>query len=1069
MTLSNIEDHKHANLILLAEIGALIHDIGKLSCEFILQQSIECYDDKTCCQECKFLHGNILKINGFLNPPLISLLEKMEWRTALKNNNLRELKNPPYHLGDFISSHHGKSRPEVGLLTLIRQCDRIDSGVDKGMLKQSAKQSCFGTYSATAFGYEQRLPIFRHYDRLEIARNEWAAKLYNSLENIINENSNLSDERSKILDATDEAFHQALGETRRAANDVTLWDHAYSVASLQKAALAKAFLSNEWPAEFRWRILLVNFNGLQFIEDANHISDLLGKQDLIHEALNNVRTLLELKLPMGNEIYSDENGNAFVVPDIENLLELKDNLGNSLCDLIKMEFGKNLYGDITINLTPNCISNSSRYSIELGKMLSNPLPPLSSDVEQVRRQWNDVRNEEICTVCKLRPMGKSQKSKDRHICDICEKRRSKRSKNWATEKLSTTIWTDEVADSYGRMALIIGSFDLKSWLDGRLLSTILGQEFPESMKYKEIITQLSEELENNVIPDNSNPSLIQQMAPEAFKDRIDAEKFCKALVEERDIHKSAIGTAKEDFNARAEILLRFLLSKNPSFARLRRIWETTRDFWQEVCPTDESKDLQESLVGRIVGLDGPRLEIRGTLQQKKGAETPGPYHAYDLVLSKGIKLSVAWDPEEGKQEEPKGRFITIDNLTHFVSLAGNKAPSRERDESEEDCSWRRHRWGAEKLKELIHGTIPIEESTGYGGKAKEWGEINVDCIDIIPKSRYTPAIPILAEPRTFMALVPADKALEAVDSIKTKYEREIGKVRNRHPLHLGIVYAHRRTPLRAILDAGRRMLEQSFRPEGWKVVCAARKLGSRNDPLPERFSIDKDGQFGEWLEILLEKDSRRVNWFVPGVMGDGQTPDHWYPFVFLNSSSEPLDRDRRFKAPNPWEGSDGWLVHAADLRTDDVVYFTPATMDFQWLDSAGRRFEIAYDDRGKRHGLSRRPYLLDELDTLNRVWHILSSHLTMNQIYILRDLIETKRTEWEIDDHRAVDDGIFNEFCCMALANAEWKNRELPWEAEGKDRKNWLDQWADYAVRGWITDAIELHLQIMKEEVQDEF
>ena len=74
-----------------------------------------------------------------------------------------------------------------------------------------------------------------------------------------------------------------------------------------------------------------------------------------------------------------------------------------------------------------------------------------------------------------------------------------------------------------------------------------------------------------------NPPLIQQMAPEAFKD-VDAKKFYKALVEERDIHELAAGIAEEDFNSRAEILLRFLLRKNPSFARLRRIWETTREF-----------------------------------------------------------------------------------------------------------------------------------------------------------------------------------------------------------------------------------------------------------------------------------------------------------------------------------------------------------------------------------------------------------------------------------------------------------------------------------------------------------
>ncbi|MDM7911755.1 MAG: hypothetical protein QUS09_01520, partial [Methanotrichaceae archaeon] len=477
------------------------------------------------------------------------------------------------------------------------------------------------------------------------------------------------------------------------------------------------------------------------------------------------------------------------------------------------------------------------------------------------------------------------------------------------------------------------------------------------------------------------------------------------------------------------------VSKNPSFARLRRIWETTRDFWQRVCPTDEEGDLSRSVVGQKVGKEDPRCEIKGGLEPAQTSDRLGPYHAYDLVLNDNVRMSVVWDPHNS-------RFITADNLAYLKGRL------------------------AKNVKDILkRGTTwTIEEPTGYGSKNKVWGTITLDSdAEEIPNSQYTPAIPILAEPRTFMALVRADKAIEVVKGIKAKYEREMGKVRNRLPLRMGVVYAHRRAPLWSILDAGRRMLKQSARPEGWKVVCAARKLADRSDPLPSRFSADRDGQFKEWLEILLERDGRRACWFVPAVMGDGQTLDQWYPYVYLDGSTEPVDRDRRFRAPNPWTGSDGWLVHAADLRTDDVVYFTPATLDFQWLDSAGRRFEISYDDRGQRRGLPRRPYLLDELEALEEIWATLKSHLSKNQIYILRDLIEAKREEWQVRAARLAEEDPYWNFCRQALANADWKRD--PWQTEGVDRKVWLDRWADHAVRGWIADAIELHLQIMKEEV----
>ncbi|MBK7387441.1 MAG: CRISPR-associated protein Csx11 [Methanothrix sp.] len=961
--------------LLLAELAAWLHDMGKCSDEHIINQSSN-------------------------KPAEYSFNNKRDYSYLLDSAPTLSILGESITIKELVEEARPRVVDDINKSWLLRALGRCHGAahVEKEEAEKTGKQLQNDTRLSNVFGFEQT----------------HLSDLSNRLKSL--PFSYLTD-RALFLPAAEFAFSKAPGETRRPENEITLWDWSSMVAALYKSAVSGALIGfKPDPADLNWRLLSIRFDGFSFFVQNSRLPDLLSRIKLLSQILDEIRQLLEIGYTLGTEVYRDENGSIFVVPGCDksnctfDLLTLQGR-GKKLIDQILDKSFSVVEGELVpeINIDSKPWWGQDPLHMKKKRQGVRPddeLPPVSNHLKRaiscpkpdwVRSQW--AIQEEICTVCGLRPQGPSEKSKERYVCDVCEQRRTDRSKEWATEKLNTTIWIDEVADINGRLALIVGNFDLSKWLSGDLVLTLTV----------------------------SNPANAQNK------------------------------TADQ-------------VSKNPSFARLRRIWETTQGFWLDVYPTDKAENIQESLVNETVGMAGARLEIRGTIRQRNGTYTPGPYHAYDLVLPKGIKLSVSWDPETDRSTEPKGRFISIDNLIYLVSLAGDKAPPRDKDEREEDYSMRLHRWAVEGLKELIQGTLTIEEATGYGGKAKEWGEIEVDCINIIPNSQYTPAIPILAEPRTFMALVPADKALKTVEEIKAKYEREMGKVRNRLPLHLCIVYAHRRTPLRAILDAGRRMLKQSARPDGWKVVCAARKLADRGDTLPERFSADRAGQFKEWLEILLERDGRKANWLVPAMMGDGQTLDQWYPYVFINGS-EPVDRDRRFKAPNPWTGSDGWLVHVADLKTDDLVYFNPATLDFQWLDSAGRRFEISYDG-GQRRNLSRRPYLLEELETLEHIWKTLKDHLSKNQIYILRDLIEAKREDWKVKTANPVREDVFWRFCRNALANAQWtkgkKDRRedrLPWESEEKDRKDWLDQWADYAVRGWITDAIEIYLQIMKEEV----
>ena len=627
------------------------------------------------------------------------------------------------------------------------------------------------------------------------------------------------------------------------------------------------------------------------------------------------------------------------------------------------------------------------------------------------------------------------------MCGVCLRRRTERARPWVEgihqnsqgrflKGYPETVWLDEVADENGRIALIVGYFPLENWLDGTLIES-LGM----------------------------------------FK-RDSAE----------DPPRNRGITIKDENGTPIEVVIG---PKPVSYSRIRRVWETTRRFWQQVAPTDRPpqwppkdedgnplceslglKDIYDqplsiadSLAGKIVGEAGPRLEIRGiSTDIQQGLN---PYYAYELVFSQNIKMAVVWD-------DKNKRLITVENLVNIARLFGWSPAKKRKEEPEGEYQKRVHQEAASFIKnQLENRPATLKEPSEYSSRSQKIGTFTPKDVKQISNSIYTPLIPILAEPRTFMALVPANKAFDVVKAIKTKYEREMGKVRNRLPLHIGIVYAYRKMPLRAILDAGRRMLKQKWEKDVWEVVSNSKKLFEKGDKLPEEFNDDKDGQFKEWFEVLLKKGKRTLTWYVPAMMGDGKTEDHWYPYVFIASPTEPTNCNRYYKAENPWQSKHSWLVHAGELKKDDKIYFIPATFDFEFLDYNARRFEIAYDNDGKRKNSLAKPYLLDELEILEDIWKFIAkdtqngkSRLSSAQIFTIRNLIESKREEWCENIEDSLKDENFEGFCRNLFINAEWQ-----WGKLEKDEIEWL---TDMAVRGYFADAIYLFHHVMKEKPEGE-
>lgn len=742
--------------------------------------------------------------------------------------------------------------------------------------------------------------------------------------------------KSNIINSLTSLFNHALGDTRRPTNEVTLADWSSLVAALFKSAIAGTMLRTKLeidkPSDFRWRFLGVRFNSGIIWGSASSIPILSARKNWLVTGLNNVKYLLEKDYHIGNEVYRDENGSIFVVPDIPDLMDIEDSSnGKSLGDMISenLDYG----GEVVIIPEldskrwwgQNPSGNPDPIEDEIppiSDLISSELYP-SADANIVQKWWKNASgNPEVCTISSLRPSSR-RKGAQKRISDYWADRIIGRAREWFDHQ-DTTIWIDEVADINGRICLIVGRIDLSNWL----------------------------------LPDGHIRSLLVK-PPEGAND-----------------YK--------------------IFTKTPSFARIRRIWETTRAFWMDV-----EKNIGDP---EIVGYAGPRLKIAGNFESGTDRSVIREFNAYEAEVksnfspSSGTRLSIFYEGNDS--------FVVIDNLQRLAIKMD--APSE---------ILKTYKASADYVENHLKGKLIIYDQETI---SKKVGEFSISNVMAEPKP-YLTAVPILSEPSIFMAIVPASKAMKVAKHIQEKYNIEMGKVKNRLPITLGMVFAKSHMPLAALIDAGTRMLNNHPREEKWLLHDDAQIIGS---------------------DCVIDFENG-IKWKIPVKMGDGKTDDIWYPNFYLDGC--PTGRTTMFQVNN------NWLIHAKELKKGDIVRICLSSFDFEFLDSASRRFEVSYDEEsGKRRDKirSQRPYLLNELDDFERLWKTISEELSSSQIKKTIGLIETKREAWMLD----VEDPVFKNFVHNAVQNANW--------IHGKpDNMIELER---AALSGKLRDIVELYMDILK-------
>ncbi len=1086
--------------LLLAEVAAWLHDMGKCDDRHITEES----SDKkgTTGYQYKQHHNSL--VSGY--------------SVTIAGESVT--------LADLIERGVPGNIKEVSELWLVRALGRCHNAAhtEKEEKYLLATQKAANTRASNTFGWESA-PI-------------------SGLESLLKkiDFTGLTN-RVKSKEQIYDSFKQALGDTRRPDNEVSLWDWGSAVATLYKAALAAALLGNKpSPEEIKWRLLSVRFDGQEALSRATKLPDLLARQKIILDGLRRVRDLLEEQYPLGTEVYCDNSGSIYVIPDIKDLLQLKNGEGKSLETLINEQFSSGtitsdprlrqklcLNGEIVLLITPDTTPWRAQPVRGLGH--TEEPPPIESHLHEPDtcgasassvRTWWKKHAEDICSVCRLRPQGWAAEDYDEHyrrksqhieclekcltckgikrkVCSICEERREDRSIEWASKKLDTTIWIDEVAGITGRLALITGSFDLTEWQNGKAVfypeskgdqqadklaepsKVYQIKVFDENLTDGQKIVLSGDEyrlclrrgllaslqrVQNSLQPLRMNSLKVKcgnrPMLDFVISDierRSDGslclksvspltgcagENECQALgitFQVADSGSALIANDPQSLNKVMKVILHdgimvgagfdsYRMKEALTFTRIQSIWRTFEGFWKKI----EYSLSKESCVGLIA----PRLRIEAEYSASAQSDSLIPSHSYEVKVE-NQRLSIVCVKE--------GEFLTAENL-HYL------AKQFDPEQGQKD-----YNTAAMFVRDVLvkKGEFEVEEPTGYGNPNKLRGKLKIK--NVVPEpTPYVPAITILAEPRNFMALVPADKALNVVEAIKAKYEIEMGKVRNRLPLTVGVVFAGSRTPLAALLDAGRRMLKFKSAEKKWKVVNAT----------DDSFKTDVDAAGNEVRtssrRLDLESDGaipKKIIWHFPNKMGDG-SEDHWYPYFFTDTA--PDGTRRMFQSP---DGS-RQLIHVGDLRNTDEVIVQPSTFDFEFLDSAAQRFEISYKD-GKRRSRERqaRPYYLEEVEDFQKIWKTLEEGLVTSQIKTLGELIETKRREWFDesalldDDQRKQRDKTFERFVKDAITNAAWKKGKRP-EVEDEDKKPTFIVQA--ALRGQLADVIELFTQILKQK-----
>ncbi|WP_207708026.1 hypothetical protein, partial [Clostridium sp. HV4-5-A1G] len=243
----------------------------------------------------------------------------------------------------------------------------------------------------------------------------------------------------------------------------------------------------------------------------------------------------------------------------------------------------------------------------------------------------------------------------------------------------------------------------------------------------------------------------------------------------------------------SEILLQFLIRKNPSPARFRRIWETTEEFF---------KELQNNLCNtfKMPEWRNKRIKFRNIVdEQYRNREFE--YKALNFT------------------PDANGNLYLISSVEQAVpllkkNLMKNKTAYREIKEGQSD-------WLNNKKIELTD----MDDNSKHS--------VALDNVEYIT---YKPYISIInSTPVSWQFIMPAEYVPKVIEKVEEKYNKDFKYVNGKLPLHMGIVFQDYKKPLYIGIKALRNIRRDIY---NWDSI-EDKKTG---EELKESFDISEENK-----------------------------------------------------------------------------------------------------------------------------------------------------------------------------------------------------------------------------------
>lgn len=964
------------NDILLGEIAALLHDIGKCHPDFIKSHSIDSNELKH--NNTPFKH-HASDIYNIIKEVFESKEENTRKETGSdinnsndknnnSNNNVRDLmeffeqefninNELKSSIDSIIKEHH---RGEKGLEKLLMECDRLDSADDKGIVRQ--KQHSQNTVISTPFGYTKEkieLDFLKKYFKI------LAEKMIEVFQNY-EKDKNIRTLRKEILNNVKDVFVHALGETRVPANDVSLWDHSYSTATIFKTELSRLALGEGYRLDnLNRRIFGICWNGDKFINTGKKVADILVRKNIIEKIKRNIRKEFEVNYPLGNVIYEDINGIYITFPELDDYCKTKKivrECAEKALYIIKVISKCEIWPFFTLsapkrNLT--VITDELKYA-ESMKKIPKMSPVIFIDNGSIERDkiWleymyqkgkADESNKviwDICPVCKIR-----KKNEGDERCKYCKRRNETRINKWLGNR-RTTIWIDEIADVNNRYALLNLNINLEKWLDGTMISTIFSQTYEDwfygsrskSKKNIEILYDFNTR-------QSLNPDLqtVYKILEIIINNRNNKEKALDTFFDEnlgiKSDYRKHINNIKEGINPaplNVNNLATYLFTQNPTPARISRILREVEEFWETVLVQISEK------IYPAPGSIWKRMKFsidKDTLVLKNN-ETIDDYSRKPLIIKienlEPENVHVLYDSCEGE-------FFSIESLEKFSykNLKGAVAVKI-------------------ALKEKCFNYLATEEKPDDNKlDVQNIQDIKIENLQL---DDYIPVIELEKTPDSLRLLVPAYDSIKILQLVTELYNERFKKVIGKLPLNAGLLVANRKFPLYVMLETGERMLNR--------------------------------------------KEFKQPEYMEP-----------WWDLSFVQN-----DRFYKYYPIRKSEEGHYTLDDLVPISKGQFYELYPGYFDFDLLSETNDRYKINYskDSRSRMGGdytlLSARPLYFHQIAEIVELWEILKNNLSSSQLNFLEQVLMEKKKEWASvrDDEKSQVYRYFAEATLKEAFGGKW-------------------------------------------------